>query len=46
MCIFQENWKVLIDEHEKDVLEWANCVNGDKLVVEYLSDVKVGKAKK
>lgn len=37
----QDKWTDLIPEHEKDVLEYVNCVHKDKLIVEYLSDVKV-----
>ena len=36
----QEKWKVLVDEHPKDVLEWLSCVNNNMLVVCYLHDVK------
>lgn len=31
----------VIDENEKDVLHWAHIVDGNKLVVGYLHDVKV-----
>ncbi|XP_074656240.1 prolyl endopeptidase-like [Tubulanus polymorphus] len=35
-----EQWITLVDQHEKDVLEWAACVNENKLVLCYLHDVK------
>ena len=38
----QEHWLPLVAEHEKDVLKWTACVNGDRLVLCYLQDVKVG----
>lgn len=34
------NWTVVLEESEKDVLESACAVNGNHLVVSYLSDVK------
>lgn len=34
------NWTDVIAEHEKDVLSTASAVNGDQLVVSYMSDVK------
>ena len=37
----QEKWTDLVEEHEKDVLNWAACVNKDFLVLCYLHDVKV-----
>ncbi|KAK3087237.1 hypothetical protein FSP39_003447 [Pinctada imbricata] len=35
-----EQWQTLVAEHTKDVLEWAACVNKNKLILCYLSDVK------
>uniref|UniRef100_K7EE88 Prolyl endopeptidase n=1 Tax=Ornithorhynchus anatinus TaxID=9258 RepID=K7EE88_ORNAN len=36
----ESKWKVLIPEHEKDVLEWVACVRSNFLVLCYLHDVK------
>ncbi|KAL4218360.1 hypothetical protein ACF0H5_023097 [Mactra antiquata] len=35
-----ENWTTLVEEHDKNVLEWTGCVNGNRLVLCYLQDVK------
>ncbi len=43
-CLLQENWVTLVPEHDHDVLEWAACVNENKLVLCYLHDVKVSPA--
>ena len=37
----QADWVVLVGEHDRDVLEWAACVNQSSLVLCYLRDVKV-----
>ncbi|KAG8522101.1 Prolyl endopeptidase [Galemys pyrenaicus] len=36
----ESKWKVLVPEHEKDVLEWVACVRSNFLVLCYLHDVK------
>lgn len=37
----EEKWTTLLAEDEKDVLDWASCVDKNKLVTGYLHDVKV-----
>lgn len=37
----QEHWSTLVEEDEKDVLEWVACVKQNLLVLCYLHDVKV-----
>ncbi|XP_073432198.1 prolyl endopeptidase isoform X2 [Dendrobates tinctorius] len=36
----ESNWKELVPQHEKDVLEWVSCVHSKSLVLCYLHDVK------
>ena len=37
----QADWITLVPEHDRDVLEWAACVNQTRLILCYLRDVKV-----
>lgn len=37
----RENWKTIVEASETDVLDWAVCVNKDKLLTCYVHDVKV-----
>lgn len=37
----EDKWQILVAEHELDVLEHVQCVDGDKLFIEYIHDVKV-----
>jgi prolyl oligopeptidase len=36
----EEFWTTLVPAHELDVLDWASCVNKDKLAICYIHDVK------
>ncbi|XP_031336251.1 prolyl endopeptidase [Photinus pyralis] len=36
----EENWKVVIPEHSRDVLDWAKPINGYFIVTCYIRDVK------
>lgn len=34
-----EHWTTLVQEHGRHVLEWAACIHGNRLVLNYLEDV-------
>lgn len=36
----EENWKTVVEEHPRNVLDWAYCVNKNKLALHYMEDVK------
>ena len=36
----ESNWKTLIEQHSRNVLDWVFCVNKNKLAVCYMEDVK------
>ncbi|XP_033249298.1 prolyl endopeptidase-like [Drosophila miranda] len=36
----EKNWKTVIPEHSKDVMEWVLCAHHNKFVVCYIRDVK------
>uniref|UniRef100_A0A1L8DTF2 Prolyl endopeptidase n=1 Tax=Nyssomyia neivai TaxID=330878 RepID=A0A1L8DTF2_9DIPT len=36
----EEQWEVLVKEHETDVLNWVECVDENKLIIGYIHDVK------
>lgn len=36
----EENWKTLIEEHSRNVLDWVYCVHKNKLALHYMEDVK------
>lgn len=36
----ESNWKTFIEEHPRNVLDWVQCVNKNKLILHYMEDVK------
>lgn len=35
-----ENWVTLVEEHPRNVLDWVQCINKNKMALCYLEDVK------
>lgn len=36
-----DSWEILVPEHSRNALEWAEVVDNDKLILCYIEDVKV-----
>lgn len=37
----ESNWETLVAEHSLDVLDWAECIDNNKLMICYIHHVKV-----
>lgn len=41
--VVKDNWKVLVEEKPTSKLDWAVAACGNKLILDYMEDVKVHK---